>query len=132
MNATKNMKQAAWPCGTPRSVDNAFTGHIPHSVPLRDEFAFRTRVFSQWLVLVRDAPLSHPSWVKFRNAPLAKDRQPVAKKKPRGRPITVSVVPTIQGLSAQAQAQLAKAPRSIGIGSLSDGNRRSGIKKAAI
>lgn len=111
------------------STQNAFTGHIPHSTPLRDDFHFRTPIYSRWLTKCKDAGALAPSWEAFRDAALA---GPAPKPKHKQMPMQVSTVKSIAGLSKQAQAQLAKAPKSIGLDKLSDGFRRSKNKKAAI
>ena len=111
------------------STGNAFTGYVPHSTPFTDEPHFRTSLYARWLVVVKDAPMSHPTWEDFRDRALA---GPAPKPKHKQRPMQVSTVKTIAGLSKQAQAQLAIAPKSIGLDKLSDGFRRSKARRAAI
>lgn len=111
------------------STGNAFTGFIPHSTPFRDDHHFRTSLYARWLVVVKDAPMSHPTWEVFRDKALAGQ---APKKKHKQMPVQVSTVKTIAGLSKQARDQLAKAPKSIGLDKLSDGYRRSKAKRAAI
>lgn len=123
------MNPNKWPCGTPRSTGNAFSGVIPHSIPLTEDFHFRTPIYSRWLVKCKDAGSLAPSWEAFRDAALS---GPAPNPKHKQMPMQVSTVKPIKGLSKQAQAQLAKAPKSIGLDKLSDGHRRSRIKKAGI
>lgn len=111
------------------STANAFTFHIPYSTPFTDEPMYRTRIYAAWLVKCKDAGALAPSWQAFRDAALA---GPAPKPKHKQMPMQVSTVKSIAGLSKQAQAQLAKAPKSIGLDKLSDGFRRSKAKRAAI
>ena len=108
---------------------NAFTFHLPHSIPLTEDFHFRTPIYSRWLTKCKDAGALAPSLETFRDAALA---GPAPKPKHKQQPMQVSTVKPIKGLSQQARDQLAKAPKSIGIGRLTEANKRSKAKKAAI
>lgn len=112
------------------STRNAFTGYIPHSTPLTEDFHFRTPIYSKWLAKCKDAGALAPSWEAFQAAAQAKECEPAPKHKQQ--PLQVSTVKPIAGLSKQARDQLAKAPKSIGLDKLSDGFRRSKARRAAI
>jgi hypothetical protein len=97
---------SAWPCGTPKSTNNAFTGFSIYSTPLSDEQQYRSPLYSRWCSLLAYGVKPGP-WESFRDAAKL-PKLPHRSKHAHGYSV-------IKGLSKQAQDQLKNAPLSISI-----------------